>query len=69
MSIINSKKTSPKKNTEKLLKDLPENCSYDDIQYHLYVIQKVEKGLKDADEGNTYSTSQVRSKFRKWVNR
>jgi hypothetical protein len=37
------------------LKRLPEDCSLEDIQYHLYVLQKIERGLQDAKEGKTYT--------------
>ena len=29
------------------LERLPDNCTLEDVQYHLYVIQKIERGLKD----------------------
>ncbi len=35
----------------KLLTHLPDDCTLEDIQYHLYVLQKIERGLKDAEEG------------------
>ena len=28
-----------------LLNNLPDDCSLEDIQYHLYVLEKVRKGL------------------------
>ena len=32
-----------------LLTELPDDCSLEDIQYHLYVIEKVRNGLEVAD--------------------
>ena len=43
-----------KQEINKLLNRLPEDCSLEDIQYHLYVLQKIERGLKDAEEGRVY---------------
>jgi predicted transcriptional regulator of viral defense system len=37
-----------KQEVSELLARLPENCSLEDIQYHLYVLQKVESGLEDS---------------------
>ncbi len=37
-----------KQEVSNLLKHLPEDCSLEDIQYHLYVLQKIERGMKDA---------------------
>ena len=66
-AITKSKVISPKKKAAKLLKDLPDDCSYEDIQYHLYVIQKIERGLKEAESGKGYTTEQVRKKLSKWL--
>ncbi len=36
---------NPKYQAYALLQKLPEDASYEDIQYHLYVLQKVRRGL------------------------
>lgn len=41
-----------KATVRELLERLPDDCSLDDILYHLYVVQKVELGLSDAASGN-----------------
>ncbi len=33
------------------IKRLPDDCSIDDIMYRLYVINKVLKGIEDAESG------------------
>jgi predicted transcriptional regulator len=38
---------------------LPDYCSVEDIQYHLYVIEKVRKGLDSADSEGTVSQQEV----------
>ncbi|MGO9600460.1 MAG: hypothetical protein ACLP7Q_20935 [Isosphaeraceae bacterium] len=35
----------------RLIQSLPEDCSIEDIQYHLYVRQKVENGMKAVESG------------------
>jgi len=40
--------SSAKQQVESLLHNLPENCSLEDIQYHLYVLEKVRRGLGEA---------------------
>ena len=50
-----------------LLARMPENCSLGDIQYHLYVMQKIEHGLNDASEGNVYSQADMEKRFSKWL--
>ncbi|HAX49362.1 MAG: hypothetical protein IAE93_01520 [Ignavibacteria bacterium] len=67
MSIIKSKTLNPKRSASKLLKEMPDDCTYEDIQYHLYVLQKIEKGLTDAMAGKTYSTDQMKLKLKRWI--
>jgi predicted transcriptional regulator len=56
-----------KKGVSELLKKLPDNCSLEDVQYHLYVLQKVERGLKDTEEGRVYSQEEVEKMIAKWL--
>jgi predicted transcriptional regulator len=46
-----------------LLKRLPDNCTLEDVQYHLYVIQKIERGLKDEEEGSVYDEEEMKKVF------
>jgi len=59
----------PVKETVKALLDrLPDDCSLDDVLYHLYVIQAVEQGRADAEAGRTLSQEEVAETLRrKWL--
>jgi predicted transcriptional regulator len=46
---------------------LPDDCSIDDILYNVYVVAKVERGLKDIEEGRTLSHDQVMKEMREWL--
>ena len=35
----------------------------EDVRYHLYVIQKIERGLKDAEEGSVYDEEEMKKVF------
>lgn len=51
-----------------LVKKLPDNCSLDDIQYHLYVLQTIERGRVEVAQGKTVSHEQVKQELRtKWM--
>ena len=50
-----------------LLEKLPENCSLEDIQYHLYVRQKIEQGLADVEAGRVMSHEEVQQRLAKWL--
>ena len=48
-----------------LIKRLPEDTTLDDIIYHLYVKQKISKGIKDIDQGRTVPHEQVMENAKK----
>jgi hypothetical protein len=50
-----------------LLSKLPDDCSLEDIQYHLYVIEKVRNGLVAADSQGTVSQEEVERRLGKWL--
>jgi len=56
-----------KEEVSSLLTRLPDDCSLEDVQYHLYVLQKIERGLKDAEEGRGYSQEEVEKRMAKWL--
>ncbi|HET8939860.1 MAG TPA: hypothetical protein VFN67_40750 [Polyangiales bacterium] len=58
----------PAKATVRALLDrLPDDCSLDDILYHLYVAQKVAQGLADATSGKVLPHSVAMQELRrKW---
>ena len=43
----------------RMLSALPEDCTYEDVQYHLYVLAKVQRGLEDAEQGRVHSQEEV----------
>ena len=56
-----------KQDVESLLNRLPDDVSVEDIQYHLYVLDKVRRGLEDARVNGTLSQEEVESRFGKWL--
>jgi hypothetical protein len=56
-----------KQDVELLLNKLPDDCSVEDIQYHLYVLDKVRRGLEDARLNGTLSHEEVESRLSKWL--
>jgi predicted transcriptional regulator len=51
-----------------LLDRLPDDCSLEDVLYHLYVIQKIDAGLADSDAGRVIPHDVVAQEMRrKWV--
>ncbi|MBI3540989.1 MAG: hypothetical protein HY073_02490 [Deltaproteobacteria bacterium] len=58
-----------KNEVKNILSRLPDDCSLEDIQYHLYVLQKIEKGMKDAEEGRVYTEEEMEKRFSKWLDK
>ncbi len=57
-----------KQKVRDLLERLPDDCSLDDVVYHLYVMQKVEAGLADAEAGRLIPHDVVAAELRrKWT--
>lgn len=59
--------STAKQDVEQLLNKLPDDCSVEDIQYHLYVLDKVRRGLEEARSEGTISQDQVESRLSKWL--
>ncbi len=53
--------------TREILKKLPDNCTIEDIQYELYVVEKIRKGLERAETEETIPHEDVEKRFKKWL--
>lgn len=54
-----------KESAQQIINQLPEQASWNDIMYELYVKQKIEAGLKAAEEGRTIPHNQIKARRRK----
>jgi len=55
-----------KEQVRKVLEQLPDECSIEDVQYQLYVIEKVQRGLKSIEEGRGISDEEARKQIATW---
>ena len=55
--------STAKDEVRKLLEQLPDNSSFEDIQYHIYVREKIERGLQEVKEGRVLSQEEVEQKM------
>ena len=52
----------------KFLDRLPNDCSLDDVSYHLYVVQAIGRGVADGEAGGVIPHEQVAADLRrKWL--
>jgi len=59
--------STAKDEVRKLLDRLPDDSSFEDIQYHIYVREKIERGLQDVREGRVLSQEEVEVRMSKWL--
>ena len=50
-----------------LLNKLPDDCTLEDVQYHLYVIEKVRRGIARAGAEGTLSQAQAEARLARWL--
>ena len=56
-----------KEEVMRILELLPEDASLEDIQYHIYVRQKIDHGLEDVEAGHTLSEEEFDQRMAKWL--
>lgn len=50
-----------------MLEKLPDSSSYEDIQYHLYVLEKVTRGIERGDKEGAISHAAAKQRLGKWL--
>lgn len=57
------KQLSEKSEVVKLIAELPEDSTIEEMQYHLYVLEKIRRGQADVAAGRVFSQDEVRAKL------
>jgi predicted transcriptional regulator len=52
-----------KESLVELVQRLPEECTWDDVMYQIYVRQKIEESIQEADEGKLIPHEEVFREF------
>ena len=55
--------TKVKEEATRLIQDLPDNATWDDLMQKIYIRQAIEAGLEDSEAGRTTDVKEVRKKF------
>ena len=58
---------SAKEEVRRILELIPDNASFEDIQYHIYVREKIQRGLDDVKNAKLLSQDGVEQRLRKWT--
>jgi hypothetical protein len=52
-----------KEEAHRLIDQLPENATWDDLMHEIYVREAIEKGLEDSNAGRTKDVAEIRKKY------
>ena len=58
---------SAKREVEELLKRIPDDASYEDIQYAIYVRRKIARAEADATAGRVLTQEDAERRMDKWL--
>ena len=56
-----------KEKVRKTIDRLPENFTVDQVVEKLVVLNKIEEGLKDVEQGRVFTTDQVKKELKAWL--
>ena len=56
-----------KQEAQEMIYNLPDDCTYEDIQYHLYVVEKIKNGLSRAENKEITSHQDAKQRMDKWL--
>ncbi|HYM11166.1 MAG TPA: hypothetical protein VEU62_10550 [Bryobacterales bacterium] len=61
--------STAKEDVRRILDALPDDASLEDIQYHIYVREKIEHGLKDIEDSRLLSQDEVERRMSRWLDK
>ncbi len=59
--------SAAKQEVQELLDKLPDDCTLEDVQYHLYVIEKVQRGIQAANDRGSVSQDEAGRRLARWT--
>ena len=59
--------STAKAEVRELLDELPDDCTMEDIQYHLYVRNQIRQGLWSLENEPTYTQEEVEQAVARWL--
>lgn len=51
----------------KSIENMPDKFSIEEVIERIVLLQKIEIGLEQSDNGDTYATEEARKKLKKWL--
>jgi predicted transcriptional regulator len=59
--------STAKEEAHKLIDELPDDDTWEDIEYEVYVRNKIERGLEEAERSATLTHEEVMRRMAKWL--
>lgn len=56
-----------KEEVKRILQQLPDDATLEDIQYHIYIRQKIDRGLQDVEAGRTLTEEEFDARMTEWL--
>jgi len=56
-----------KEEVRRLLDSLPDDASLEDVQYSIYVRERIERARRDANEGRLIEQDEIENRMRPWI--
>jgi predicted transcriptional regulator len=56
-----------KEEVRRLLDSLPDDASLEDVQYSIYVRERIERGRQEANEGKLIEQDDVENRMSRWL--
>ncbi len=59
--------SNPKAEARSMIEELPDDASLEDIQYHLYVLEKIKRGIGRAETEGAVSHEDAKARLGRWL--
>jgi len=56
-----------KEEIQRMLDTLPNDATWEDIQYSIYVRERIERGRREADEGKIIDQDEIERRMKRWL--
>jgi len=57
----------PKDEVRRILENVPDDASFEEIQYRIYVYQRIKRGLMDIEKGRLLTRKEVERRMARWL--
>jgi predicted transcriptional regulator len=69
MSLAQPVSSPVKEQVRAMLDQLPDDCTVEDVQYRLYVLDRIRRGLESIDRDEGIPHEEVKRRMAKWLSK